>query len=500
MTFKSFHLNPQILQALVEAKYEEPTPIQTQAIPVVLEGRDLLASAQTGTGKTAAFAIPILEQIERAKGKEKTHRKLRALVVTPTRELALQVCENFQMYSKHLRIRSAVIFGGVSQHKQTRQLERGVDVLVATPGRLIDLMEQGYVKLNEIEHVVLDEADHMLDMGFIAAMKRIIKALPKKRQSLFFSATLPKDIIELAHGFLNNPEEIRIQPTQTTAERVKQAAYMVNKEDKRSLLLHVLKEEHQFRVLIFARTKYGCDKLAKFLRNNDFRASAIHGDKSQNQRQRILNDFKDGRLHILIATDVAARGIDISELPLVINFNVPNVPETYVHRIGRTGRASADGIAISFVDVDERHFLWGVEKLIGNEVPRVENHPFVDEREDPRREPKKKRRAPKRGSGRGRKPSHSSKRDSGGAKGKGKGEASKGPRQKSEGRSSRDDSNPGSQRRRANSRPESRSGSRSGEGNQKRGEQRSSRGRSGQKPRSSRPSENSKRSGPRRRK
>lgn len=379
MTFKELEVIEPILKALQQKGYTHPTPIQEQAIPILLKGKDLLGCAQTGTGKTAAFAIPILQQLYLDKTRNRNQRQVKALIVTPTRELAIQIADNFTEYGEHTDIRNTVIFGGIKQGSQTNALRRGVDVLVATPGRLLDLMNQGFISLKNVEYFVLDEADQMLDMGFVHDIKKLITKLPVKRQSLFFSATMPKTIVELSSKILGNYETVTVKPEQATAERVGQAVYFVSKADKTKLLVHVLKEENAVSTLVFARTKHGADKVVKVLSKSNITAEAIHGNKSQNARQRALSNFKEGKTKVLIATDIAARGIDISELALVINYDLPNVPETYVHRIGRTGRASASGISISFCDVEERPYLKDIEKLIKQQIPVVSTHPYVDE-------------------------------------------------------------------------------------------------------------------------
>lgn len=379
MTFKELEVIEPILKALQQKGYTYPTPIQEQAIPILLKGKDLLGCAQTGTGKTAAFAIPILQQLYLDKTRNRNQRQVKALIVTPTRELAIQIADNFTEYGEHTDIRNTVIFGGIKQGSQTNALRRGVDVLVATPGRLLDLMNQGFISLKNVEYFVLDEADQMLDMGFVHDIKKLITKLPVKRQSLFFSATMPRTIVELSSKILGNYESVTVKPEQATAEKVGQAVYFVSKADKTKLLVHVLKEENAVSTLVFTRTKHGADKVVKVLSKANITAEAIHGNKSQNARQRALSNFKEGKTKVLIATDIAARGIDISELALVINYDLPNVPETYVHRIGRTGRASASGISISFCDVEERPYLKDIEKLIKQQIPVVSTHPYVDE-------------------------------------------------------------------------------------------------------------------------
>ncbi|EAR01677.1 DEAD/DEAH box helicase [Maribacter sp. HTCC2170] len=379
MTFKNLGIIEPILKALGQEGYSSPTPIQEQAVPILLKGKDLLGCAQTGTGKTAAFAIPILQQIHNDRQSNDRHRKIKALVVTPTRELAIQIGESFTAYGKFTGIRNTVIFGGVKQGKQTQALKNGVDILIATPGRLLDLMNQGFISLRDIEYAVLDEADQMLDMGFIHDIRKIIAKLPPKRQSLFFSATMPKDIVALSRTILGDFERVTIKPEQATAEKVEQLVYFVNKSNKVKLLVHLLENRPNSSVLVFSRTKHGANKIVKKLGQADIASAAIHGNKSQTARQKALGDFKAGELKVLIATDIAARGIDVDDLALVVNFDLPNVPETYVHRIGRTGRASASGIAISFCDRDEQPYLRDIEKLIKQQVPRMPEHPFISD-------------------------------------------------------------------------------------------------------------------------
>ena len=376
MTFDSLGLKPQILSALKEQGYTQPTPIQAQSIPVLLDGFDLLGTAQTGTGKTAAFTIPIIEHLLDTPTERK--RSIKALVVTPTRELALQVAENAKRYSSGTSLRTAVIFGGVGANPQIDQLKRGVDILVATPGRLLDLQGQGFIDLRNLTHFVLDEADQMLDMGFIHDIKKLLRLLPSKRQSLFFSATMPKTIMELSGQILKpNYKQVRIAVEKPTAERVTQCVYYVSKSEKPALLIHLLKDL-EGSVLVFGRTKHGCDKVVRILDKKGVSAAAIHGNKSQNARQKALKGFKDGTVRVLVATDIAARGIDISGLEHVVNYELPNIPETYVHRIGRTGRAEASGSSISFCAADERAYLKDIEKLIKASVPLVEEHPFTE--------------------------------------------------------------------------------------------------------------------------
>jgi len=379
MTFKDLHIIEPILKAVGEEGYTNPTPIQEQSIPILLKGKDLLGCAQTGTGKTASFAIPILQHIYLDKQENTGARRIKALIVTPTRELAIQIADSFTTYGKHSGIKNTVIFGGVKQGQQTNALRAGVDVLVATPGRLLDLIQQGFITLKHIEYFVLDEADHMLDMGFIHDIKKVIAQLPQRRQSLFFSATMPKSIIELSGKILGNPEKVTIKPKQATAEKVDQALYFVTKPSKTKLLIHLIEEKKAKSTLVFSRTKHGADKIVKNLIKVGIKAAAIHGNKAQNARQRALNAFKDGALSVLVATDIAARGIDVDDLSLVINFDLPNVPETYVHRIGRTGRAKASGIALSFCDAIEKSDLKEIEKLIKQKVPVISDHPFAHE-------------------------------------------------------------------------------------------------------------------------
>ena len=378
MTFKDLKLEAPILKALEKQGYSQPTPIQEQAIPILLKGHDLLGVAQTGTGKTAAFGIPILNHLLKDKDSRQGKRKIKALVVTPTRELAIQIAENFTAYSQFTPLRNTVIFGGVKQSKQVASLQQGVDILVATPGRLLDLMNQGYIIFRDLKYVVLDEADQMLDMGFIHDVKKIIAKLPPNRQSLFFSATMPKTIVELSQKMLGDFERVTIKPQQATAEKVEQGVYFVSKNNKPKLLIHLLEQRPDDSVLVFSRTKHGANKIVKTLDKAQIKSDAIHGNKSQAQRQKALGKFKEGTLKVLIATDIAARGIDVDDLALVINFDLPNVSETYVHRIGRTGRASASGIALSFCMGDERPYLKDIEKLIKQQVPRMGIHPFME--------------------------------------------------------------------------------------------------------------------------
>lgn len=383
MTFNDLGICDSIKRALDEEGYTNPTPIQEQSIPKLLTGKDLLASAQTGTGKTAAFAIPILQQLHLNSSQSKGPRKVKALVVTPTRELAIQIGESFDTYGKYVGLRNTVIFGGVKQEAQIQALRRGVDILIATPGRLLDLMDQGFINVKNIAHFVLDEADRMLDMGFIHDIRKLIGRLPFERQSLFFSATMPPAIVELSGKILGvNPEKVVIKPEQTTAERVEQSLYFVSKKWKPQLLLHLLNTVSYESVIVFTRTKHGADKVVRALDKAGIASAAIHGNKSQNARQNALNNFKDGRIKVLLATDIAARGIDIDQLSLVINFDLPNIPETYVHRIGRTGRAVSSGAAMSFCDVEERAYLRDIQRFISQQIPVVEDHPFPDDEEE----------------------------------------------------------------------------------------------------------------------
>jgi ATP-dependent RNA helicase RhlE len=375
LTFEQLGLIAPLLKALKTEGYTEPTPIQEQSIPVVLDGRDLLGCAQTGTGKTAAFALPILQILHNDSRNNKGYKHIRSLILTPTRELAVQIDESFESYGKHTGLKHDVIFGGVSQHTQTIALRNGTDVLVATPGRLLDLMNQGYVHLDHLEIFVLDEADRMLDMGFINDVKKIIRELPQERQTLFFSATMPKEISGLANSILNDPLKVEVTPVSSTAETIDQSVYFVAGRDKHSLLVHLLEEKRISRTLVFARTKHGADRIVKDLKKMNISADAIHGNKTQTSRQNALRNFKSGRLKVLVATDIAARGIDVDNLTHVINFDLPNVPETYVHRIGRTGRAGSSGIALSFCNAEERAYLKDINKLIAQKIP-AEGHPF----------------------------------------------------------------------------------------------------------------------------
>ncbi len=375
MTFNELNLIEPILKALETEGYKTPTPIQEQSIPILLQRKDLLGCAQTGTGKTAAFAIPIL-QILHEEHAERTHKNIKVLILTPTRELAIQIGESFAAYGRNLRLRHTVIFGGVPQGAQVQALHRGVDILIATPGRLLDLMNQGFINIKDISIFVLDEADRMLDMGFIHDVKRVVAKLPAKRQTLFFSATMPVEIQKLSSSLLHNPEKVEVTPAATTAETVTQSVYFVDKKDKRQLLNYVLRDPAMTMVLVFTRTKHGADKVVKDLVKENIKAEAIHGNKSQNARQRALSNFKEGKIRVLVATDIAARGIDVDLLSHVINYEIPEVPETYVHRIGRTGRAGASGTAMSFCDDEEMQDWRNILKLTAQKIPVVEGHPW----------------------------------------------------------------------------------------------------------------------------
>jgi ATP-dependent RNA helicase RhlE len=374
LTFDQLDLIDPILRAVKAEGYTAPTPIQEQAIPPVLAGRDMLGCAQTGTGKTAAFALPILQRLSAQPSKS---RDVRALILAPTRELALQIGESFKTYGKNLPLKSTVVFGGVGIEPQISNLKRGVDILVATPGRLIDLMERGVVDFHHLSVLVLDEADRMLDMGFIHDIKRILKTLPQKRQNLLFSATIPKEVQGLIDSILRDPVKVQVTPVSSTSEQVEQRVYLVGRADKRKLLLHILDTENVTRALVFTRTKHNANKLEKFLMESGVEAAAIHGNKSQGARQRALEGFRSGKVRILVASDIAARGIDIDGISHVINFEMPNEPETYVHRIGRTGRAEARGVALSFCDLEEQKYLAHVERVTRKDIPVVTDHPFT---------------------------------------------------------------------------------------------------------------------------
>jgi ATP-dependent RNA helicase RhlE len=383
VSFNNLQLIEPLLNALQQEGYSKPTPVQEQAIPVVLQGRDLLGCAQTGTGKTAAFAIPVMQLMHLKKqidNRQTTghsqRRSIQALVLTPTRELAIQVEESLRTYGRYLDLKHLVIFGGVSQFNQVNALRRGVDILVATPGRLLDLLNQRHISLHEIKFFVLDEADRMLDMGFVHDVKRIIAKLPAQKQTLFFSATMPQEIKQLANVLLKNPVRVEVSPVSSTVDTIQQSLYYVEKRNKKLLLAHLLSDTTIGTVLVFTKTKHGADRIAKDLNRNKTNAEAIHGGKSQNERQKALNNFKTKRTRVLVATDIAARGIDIDELTHVINFDLPDIPETYVHRIGRTGRAGASGIAISFCDYEEKINLADIHKLIAKKIAVVKDHPY----------------------------------------------------------------------------------------------------------------------------
>lgn len=376
MRFDELNLVDPILKALKDKNYTSPTAIQEKAIPLVLKRRDVLGCAQTGTGKTAAFAIPIIQLIHQIEKSSQGKPKIRSLIVTPTRELAIQIGENIEDYAKYTNVNHTVIFGGVKQHKQVEKLRKGVHILVATPGRLLDLIDQGFISLDTVKIFVLDEADRMLDMGFIHDIRRLLKLLPQKRQTLFFSATMPNDIQKLSNTILDNPQKVEVNPVSSTAEKVKQILYYTNRTDKKGLLFHILEDQSMKQVLLFARTKRGADRIAKDLGKRNISAAAIHGDKAQNNRQKSLKRFKEGSLRVLVATDIAARGIDIDKLQHVINFDVPNIPETYVHRIGRTGRAGEEGLAISICEPEENAYVKDIQKLINNKIEIIKDHPF----------------------------------------------------------------------------------------------------------------------------
>lgn len=370
MTFKELNISEPILKALTNKKYENPTPIQEKAIPAALDGSDLLGIAQTGTGKTAAFAIPIIQQLDQLHLNER-RREIKALILTPTRELAIQIGESFSDYSKYTGLRHAVIFGGVNQRPQVDKLRRGIDILVATPGRLLDLINQQYISLNHIRHFVLDEADRMLDMGFIRDIKRLLPMLPKQKQTLFFSATMPLTIANLSRSILRNPVTVKIIPVSSTADMIEQRLYYVERQKKNQLLVSLLRQKFDDSVLVFSRTKRGADKIARILNGNGIDCEAIHGNKSQTARQRALANFKQRRTRVIVATDIAARGIDIANLETVINFDLPDMAETYVHRIGRTGRAGRRGTALTFCSQDEHMMVRNIQRLTGRKLNPV---------------------------------------------------------------------------------------------------------------------------------
>jgi len=375
MHFESLNIIEPILKSLKEEGYTIPTPIQVQAIPIVLQGTDLIGCAQTGTGKTAAFAVPILQLLSKDKSFDRK-KKIRSLIVTPTRELAIQIEESFKAYGRYTGLTCTVVFGGVNQNPQTNALRNGVDILVATPGRLLDLMNQGFISLKNIEIFVLDEADRMLDMGFIHDVRKLLAALPQKRQSLFFSATMPPEIVKLAGSIVYKPVKVEVTPSASTVDIVNQFVYFIDRGNKNSLLLELLKDEKIKTALVFTRTKFGADKVVRILKKKNISAEAIHGNKAQNARQKALSSFKAQTTRVLVATDIAARGIDVDDLEYVINYEIPNISETYVHRIGRTGRAGANGTAISFCDAEEKEYLRDIEKLITKKIQVVDDHPF----------------------------------------------------------------------------------------------------------------------------
>jgi ATP-dependent RNA helicase RhlE len=390
MQFQQLKIIEPILKSIKEEGYTIPTPIQEKTIPIILQGIDLIGCAQTGTGKTAAFAVPILQLLSRDKYFDRK-KKIRSLIVTPTRELAIQIEESFKAYGRYTGLTSTVVFGGVNQNPQTSALRNGVDILVATPGRLLDLMNQGFISLKDIEIFVLDEADRMLDMGFIHDVRKIIAALPKKRQSLFFSATMPPEIVKLAGSIVYKPVKVEVTPSASTVDIVNQYVYFIDKGNKNALLLELLKDKKIKTALVFTRTKYGADKVVRVLKQKNIVAEAIHGNKAQNARQRALSNFKSQATRVLVATDIAARGIDVEDLEYVINYEIPNISETYVHRIGRTGRAGANGTAISFCDAEEKAYLKDIEKLITKRIQVVDDHPFPLLDHNPVKAPKQQR-------------------------------------------------------------------------------------------------------------
>jgi ATP-dependent RNA helicase RhlE len=380
VNFENLKICAPILKAIKEEGYNIPTPIQQQAIPVILEGRDLVGCAQTGTGKTAAFAMPILQLLYQQNKQllaNKAPRRIKALILTPTRELAVQIGDSLNAYGRHTGIKHAIIYGGVSQQTQTKALKNGVEILVATPGRLLDLMGQGFINLDDIQFFVLDEADRMLDMGFSHDVKKIIGKLPEKRQTLLFSATMPAEITRLVDSILTNPVKVAVTPVSSPVDAIEQHVYFVEKKEKKNLLAHILKDKCVVSALVFSRTKHGADKITRDLVKSGIQAKAIHGNKSQTARQEALNSFKAKKTRILVATDIAARGIDVEELSHVINYDLPNIPETYVHRIGRTGRAGLGGVALSFCDSEEKDYLKDIQKLISKKIPVVEDHPYM---------------------------------------------------------------------------------------------------------------------------
>lgn len=392
-TFQDLQLSEALLKALTQEGYTTPTPIQEQTIPHLLKKRDVLGCAQTGTGKTASFALPILHLLEEENEPFNGKRAIKALVVTPTRELAIQIKESFDAYGKYGKQKNTVIFGGVNQNPQVNSLKNGVDILIATPGRLLDLIAQGYINLSRLKYFVLDEADRMLDMGFIHDVKKLLKVIPAERQSIFFSATMPPQILDLAGTILKDPVKVEVTPVSSTAETVQQTIYFVEKTNKPKLLLHLLKDESIESALVFSRTKHGADRITKTLAKANISSAAIHGNKAQNARQKALSGFKNKEIRILVATDIAARGIDVDSLQYVFNYDLPNVPETYVHRIGRTGRAGKEGSSISFCDQEEVAYLKDIQKLIQQNVPVEENHPYALDIAAPMPNPNKPKKA-----------------------------------------------------------------------------------------------------------
>jgi len=414
MDFTSLNLCQPLQDALDEIGYVSPTPIQSQAIPDLIEGRDMLGCAQTGTGKTAAFALPILNAMTQYS--QDGPRRIRTLIMCPTRELAAQINDNIEQYARYLNIRSMAMFGGVSQRPQERKLRRGVDILVATPGRLLDLISQGYVDLSHVRFLVLDEADRMLDMGFIRDIRKILAQIPKKRQSLLFSATIPPSIVDLSNDMLHNPVSVSITPESTTVEAIEQSLMFVMRSDKRSLLTYIIEEESPEKVLVFCRTKHGCNRISRQLGQDGIDALPIHGNKSQGARENALRRFRNGTLQVLVATDVASRGIDVSDISHVINLDLPNEPEVYVHRIGRTGRAGRGGTTIAFCDENEGEYLRGIEKMIRQDIPVNESHPFHSEKARSRKGNKAPKRHQNRGRGRRNSRHHKSNRNRSNAK------------------------------------------------------------------------------------
>jgi len=415
MQFTDFKLNNNVLEAIKDVGYESPTPIQQKAIPLILEGRDLVGCAQTGTGKTAAFAIPIINDIHKIVGSAKKRKLIRTVVLTPTRELAIQIEENFAKYSQFTSIKTLVLYGGVNQVPQVDALKSGIDVLVTTPGRFLDLFKQQHINVDHVHQLVIDEADLMLDMGFIADVRKVIKLTPDNRQTLLFSATMPMAVRELADDFMTNAAFVSVDPISSASIQVKQRIYFVEKEDKKKLLFHIISEQKLKNVLIFARTKHGVDSIVEYLQKNNLNADGIHGDKSQNKREEILKSFKDKQLDILVATDVASRGIDIDALNYVINFDLPNVPETYVHRIGRTGRAGMEGTSIAFCGKDEKVYWDAIKKLTRIVAKEITEHPFPWKENNPNAKPdfrNKKKTNPKNGNSTAKNSSNSRKSDS----------------------------------------------------------------------------------------